>query len=259
MHIISALRTFAATLGLLLLPGLAAAQVFEVVHPDVVENGFELEILNGASLGNVANGEERSAHEIALGYGFTDFWKSIIAIEIANPEGGAGAFEAIEWENIILLPFGEGHSHGHDHSDHGFAALESVGVLLAFELPNAGGLDEGAMEIGPIAEIAIGPFETVSNLTFELPFADGANVGMAYALQAKYPLGNQIGIGFEAFGNWENVFESNAEGSHLIGPALFGELNLGRGRVLEPKLSTLVGLTDNAPDVVVSLNFELKF
>ena len=46
----------------------ADAQVFEVIHPDVVRNGFEVEVLNGVRLDDVPDGEERSAHEFALGY-----------------------------------------------------------------------------------------------------------------------------------------------------------------------------------------------
>ena len=51
------------------------------------------------------------------------------------------------------------------------------------------------------------------------------------------------------------VFIMAADGNCPI----FGEFDLGRGRVLEPKLGILFGLTDDAPDAVISLNIELKF
>jgi len=40
---------------------------------------------------------------------------------------------------------------------------------------------------------------------------------------------------------------------------LAGEFALGRGRVLEPRLAFLFGLTDESPDAVASLNLEMKF
>jgi hypothetical protein len=259
MHRNGLFRIFALSLGLFAWPSLATSQVFEVIHPDVVQGGFEMEFLNGMTIGDVEDGEERSAHEIALGYGVFDFWKTTLAIEIANPESESAEFEAFEWVNVFLLPFGTGHGGEHDHSEHDFVALEAVGVFAALEVPNHGGLNAGAAEIGPIAEIAIGPVETVVNFVLEFPFDGEESTGFAYAIQAKYPIVERIELGFEAFGGWENVFEDDREDAHFIGPAIFGEFDLGRGRVLEPKLGILFGLTDDAPDAVISLNIELKF
>lgn len=251
---------FALAAGLLLSPMAANAQVFHVIHPHIVEGGFELEVLNGVSVGSVQEGEERSAHEIALSYGVFEFWKTAFAIEIANPEDESAEFEGFEWENVFLLPFGEGHSHGdHDHGDHGFFALEAIGIFAGLEVPNHGGLGSGAAEIGPIAEVAFGQVEVVGNLVFEFPFEDEEHTGLGYALQVKYPVMEYIYVGGEAYGGWESVFEDEREGSHSIGPAVYGEFDLGRGRILEPRLAVLFGLTDNAPDAVVSLNFELRF
>lgn len=237
----------------------SAAQVFEVIHPDVIENGFEFEILNGVILDDVESGEERSGHEIAFAYSPTSFWKTTAAIEIANPEGEGGEFEAFEWENVFLLPFGDGHGEGHDHSEEGFFALEAVGLFAALEVPNEGGISSGAVEIGPIAEVAFGPVETVSNFFFEIPFEGDENVGIAYALQASYPVHKNVGIGFEFFGEIENVFEGESEDAHFIGPAVFTEFDVGKGRTLEPRFALLFGLGEETPDAVASLNLELKF
>ncbi|MEM8790727.1 MAG: hypothetical protein AAGE80_03850 [Pseudomonadota bacterium] len=246
---------------LTLAAGPAAAQIFEVIHPDVEKGGFEFEVLNGVVLEDIEDGEERSAHEIAIAYSPFSFWKTTLAIEIANPEGESAEFEAFEWENVLLLPFGGGHGagHSHDHGGEGFFALEAVGIFAALEVPNSGGIEAGGIEVGPIAEIAFGPVETVSNFFFEVPFEDEAGTGIAYAIQAQYPIFDQVGVGFEAFGEVENVFQGETEDEHFIGPAIFTEFDLGRGRVLEPRLAFLFGLTDDAPDAVASLNFELKF
>ena len=252
--------------GLALWPSSSTAQVFEVIHPDVIEGGFEFESLNGVVLDDLEDGEERSAHEVAIGYAPTDFWKTKFAIEIANPEGKPGEYEAFEWENVFLLPFGEGHGaqdshdHGsHDHSEDRFIALESVGLFAALEVPNEGGFDSGALEVGPIAEFTIGPLQTIANFFFGIPFDDDENTGIAYAVQVKYPVSRQLGVGFESFGEVENVFESDTEDGHFIGPAVFSEFDLGRDRILEPRAALLFGLTENTPDAILSVNVELKF
>jgi len=238
----------------------AEAQIFEVIHPDVVPQGFELEILNGVALDDVEDGEERSAHEFAIGYGVTSFWKTTLAAEIANPENESAEFEAFEWENVLLLPFGEGHGHGgHDHGEHGVFALEAVGVFVALEVPNTGGINAGAVEVGPIAEVAIGPVETIANVFFEVPFEDGEGTGLAYALQASTPVIDALSLGVEVHGGVENAFKSESEDEHFIGPAAYYEFDLGRGRALEPRLAILFGITEDAPDAILSLNFELFF
>ena len=254
----------AAALGTALwtAPAYAGGGVFEVIHPDVVEGGFELEVLSGFTLDSVESGEEISVHEIAFAYSPTSFWKTTFAFEIANIKDESAEVEGFEWENLFLLPFGEGHGkggHSHDHSDHGFVALEAVGIFAALEVPNSGGIRDGAIEVGPVAEIAFGNVETVANFLFEFPFADEENVGVSWALQVKYPVTKQIGIGFEVFGGIENAFEGESEDTHLVGPAIYGSFNLGRGRELEPRLAVLFGLNDNSPDAVLSFNLELKF
>ena len=87
--------------------GLAHAQagIFEVVHPDVSKGQIELEFLNGIGLNNVEDGDERSVHEFAAAYGITDYWKFTAAFEVANPRGESAEVEAIELENLIILPF----------------------------------------------------------------------------------------------------------------------------------------------------------
>lgn len=250
----------------------ANAQVFEVVHPDVVRNGFELEFLNGVRLDDVPDGEEFSAHEIALGYAPFSFWKTTFAIEIANPEGEKAEYEGFEWENVLLFPIGEhahgghDHDHGHDHGDNDFFSLGALGVFVALEVPNEGGFNEGAVEVGPIAEVSFGPMETVANLFVEIPFKDGEDPGLAYAFSAAVPVADldpvAFAAGFEAFGGAEGVFGDAApidDNSHVIGPALYSEIDIGRGRTLEPRLAFLFGLTDGSPDAVLSFNIELKF
>jgi len=254
----AALIAAACAMGL---AGPATAQVFEVIHPDVRKGGMEFESLNGISLGSVEGGEERSAHEFAVAYSPFDVWKTTFAVEVANEAGESAGVEAIEWENVMLLPFGGSHHHGHNH-DHGHGgvfAVEALALFVGFELPVSGGIEAGGVEVGPIAEIAIGPIETVTNLFIEVPFDADETLGLAYAVQAQYPVADWVGVGFEAHGGAESVFNDDREDEHFIGPALFTEFEIGDGAVLEPRVAILFGVTEDTPDAVVSLNLELKY
>ncbi len=249
----------------------ASAQVFEVIHPDVDKGGFEFESLNGVSFGDVDTGDERSAHEIALGFAPTSWWKTTGAVELANPDSEPAEFEAYEWENVFLAPLGDGHAHGHGH-DHGHGhgeasvRLTALGLYAALEVPNEDGISKGAVALGPLVELGLGPVNTISNLFVEVPFEDGEDPGLAYAMSATVPAGRigdaEVAAGLEAHGTAEGAFGDAlplGENSHVLGPAVYGDIDIGRERVLEPRLALLFGLTDGSPDVVPSLNFELKF
>ena len=239
----------------------AYAQVFEVIHPEIKKGGFEFEALNGWSLANVDNGDERSAHEFAISYAPTNFWKPILAIEIANPEGASAEYEGFEWENVFLFTGGHHHGHNHDH-DHGHAAEFAIGAFAALAVPNAGGIGSGKFEFGPIAEVSFGPASVIGNFIVEVPFEDGEDVGYAYGLSAAAKVGGPFSVGIEAFGEVEGGFVDAPaldQQEHFIGPAVYSAFDIGKGRTIEPRLAFLFGLTDAASDAVLSFNLELKF
>ena len=96
----------------------------------------------------------------------------------------------------------------------------------------------------------------------EIPFEDGIDPGLIYALAASTGVSDAIAFGVEAFGSIEEAFGDappTDEQEHYLGPALYFEADLGHGRVLEPRLAVLFGLTDAAADAAPSLNFELAF
>ena len=260
------------SLAAALATGLAAhaqAQVFEVIHPDVKEGGFEFEILNTVVLDHVGVGDERTVHEIALGYSPVDFWKTTIALELVNTRRNGGALEAFEWENVFLFFGGHGgddHDHKHDHDHGGGFGIEALGLYAALEVPREGGLQTGGAAIGPIAEIALGPVHTVANLVVEIPFEAGVDPGLAYALSAAVPVAEtasaKFAVGLEAFGGVEELFgngTSLGQNVHVIGPALYAGFDVGEGQSIEPRLAVLFGLTDASPDAALSFNIEFKY
>ena len=235
------------------------AQVFEVIHPDVEEGQFELEALNGLALGSVDAGEERYVLELALGYSPFPFWKTKFAVELAKPEHETAEIEAYEWENVFILPIGDtDHDHGH-HGDGGGFEMGPVGVYAGLEIPNDGGISDGGAAIGPIAEASFGPVITVGNLFLDVPFADGEDPGLSYAISGQVPINDWMDVGAEAHGSVENAFGSGINHGHFIGPAAYFSAYLGQARILEPRVALLFGLNEDTPDAVLSVNFELKF
>ena len=241
------------------------AGVFEVIHPDVKKGEFELEFLSGGSLDSVEDGEERSEHELALGYSFTDNWKLTAAIEIANPAGESAEVEGFEFLSVYILPFSNGkksaeghdHNHGHEHGEEKHSGW-TLGILTALEIPEEDGFDEGALEIGPIIEANFGPFLWIGNLVVEIPFGD-EDPGLGFASQTIYPVNNSFGIGIESFGAFEELFGDGDEEELFAGPALYFKYKLGNGSVLEPRIALLFGLNDETEDEVLSFNLEYKF
>ncbi|MFC3231203.1 hypothetical protein ACFOGJ_28405 [Marinibaculum pumilum] len=244
----------------------SAAEVFEVIHPEIRKDGFELESLNAVVLSEVARGDERSVHELALSYAPLSFWKPTVALEIANPESESAEVEAYEFESLFLLPLGgagagHDHDHGHDHGHDG-AASYALGLYTALGIPNTGGIGKAVATVGPVGEVTWGPVATIGNLFVDLPFEDGVDAGLSYALSVSTGIGGGIDAGVEAFGAVDEAF-GNAppldQQEHFVGPALYGDFDLGRGRILEPRVALLLGWTDAAPDAVLSFNIELKF
>jgi hypothetical protein len=240
----------------------AQAQVFEVTHPEIEKDGFEVEMLNGFTLSDVAAGDEQSAHELAFSYTPFDWWKPTIALEIANPAGGNAEVEAFEFENVFALPFGGDHDHSHGHGGEDGETHVGIAGFVGMELPNQAGLNAAEVSFGPILEVEHGPILGIGNLFMTVPFADGEDPGLAYALQVAYRAGNWGRVGLEAHGAVEQAFGNAAafdQQEHFIGPAVYFNWDLGHGRVLEPRVALLAGYTDAAADAVLSVNIELKF
>ena len=257
------LRHILFTVLLLAAPQAHAGGVFEVIHPDVEQGEIELEFLNSI-FPDVDEGE-RSVHELAVGYGLADFWKTTVAVELANPVGEPFEVEAFEIENLVILFGGHGHEDDKDtegtHAEHSLDGV-TLGVYGALEIPNDGGLDEGAFAVGPVVEFGVGPVEVIGNLFAEIPFEDGVDAGLAYAASAMVGLGDSpFSIGVEAHGEVEEAF-GNApdadEQEHFFGPALGFEAELDRGREIEARLAFLAGLTEASPDLAISMNVEFK-
>lgn len=163
----------------------AQAAIFEVVHPDVEQGHVNIEVLSGVGLGSVENGEERSVHEFAIGYGVTDNWKIIAGVEVANPVGDDPVVEAFEFGSLLIL-HGGGHHDDEPQDSNGEHSDFTLGFYTGLEVPKEGGISEGGIEFGPVIETELGAAEFVGNLFVDVPFSDGEDAGLAYASQLVF-------------------------------------------------------------------------
>lgn len=174
-----------------------AGSVFEVIELEADKGAIELEALSGIAVGGVEPGDERSAHEFAIGYGIADFWKFTFGFEVANPRDENAEVEAFEIENLFLLPFGA-NAKGKAKSDDGFDY--SLGFYSALEISREEGLDEGELALGPVFEAEFGALELTTNTFLTVPFENGEDPGFAYAVALKTEVNDAISLGFEAHG-----------------------------------------------------------
>ncbi len=240
-----------------------AGGIFEIVHPEVEEGAAEFEVLSTVILGSVGAGEERSVHEFAFGFGVTDYWKPVLAFEIANPRGEAPVVEAIEIGNVFILLGG----HGHDDDDHdaeGHGDDESaftLGFFAGAELPTESDA-KPSISFGPIGEAEIGPVTLLGNFFLEIP-TSSETPGISYAFGASVAVSNTFAVGVEAHGGFEELFGENTpdfnDQEHYVGPAIYGTFKTADGLTIEPRAALLFGLTDAAEDMALSVNLEFKF
>lgn len=236
--------------------GPVAAQPFEVKEPEVEKGELEIEY-NGAVQDGFPEEDDdddddeenvRHAHEVAVGYGITDFLKV---------EAGV-ALEALEDENLkatnieieAVLEILE-----QDEQGLGLGLFGGIEPRINDEATNE-------LEFGPIFSFALGGIQNTANTFFERSFGKNREEGwgFAYAWQSKVELEEGLGIGIEAYGEAEDIGEDPPieEQEHRLGPVVYYEAELGEDRELGISLGLLFGLTKSTPDVAVKWNVELE-
>lgn len=257
--------------------GAAGAQTFEFNEPESEAGEIELQINNGFALDefreeDAEEGATRSAHEIELQIGVTDYWSTAFAFEIENNLGGGARTHGFEWENIFVLYSGE----GDDDDDRPYGApqddglrLKGFGLIASYEIPEEGGVNQSAIEVGPLVSIGAGPLNLISHALFEFPVGDDAvieddeeeerNIGFSYALSAMVDLREGLSVGGELHGEIENVFEKETEESYYFGPAMTLEFTLVDDVRWRPHFAMLFGDGEAETDAVFVFNSEFEF
>lgn len=262
----------AVTLSLATLVTERAHAQFEVESPEVEAGAIELqvnsaylwgyddeEITEGSDeeveIGEELNREadeaeqQETGFEVSIGYGVTDFWQPSLTFELEGERDQSTELTHVGIENIIsLVP--------EDSSGWG------LGVFFAYEAPVASDAAH-ALEFGPIVRLTANRLVTTVNPFFEDQFGDDAEagVGFEYAWQTLWAGHDKLAVGFEAFGEIEDIggdTPSLSEQQHRLGPVIRYQPEWNESE-LNVDLGFLFGLTEATSDYAFKLNVEYEF
>jgi hypothetical protein len=169
--------------------------------------------------------------ELGIGYGVNARWYTELSAAWAQVGGSRTHHTGIEWQNDFMLTQGQ----------------YDVDVALHTMVERSHDRAEGyAIEFGPVLQTEIGRTQFNVNLFFQRELDNGEHneTELTYQAQVKYRWKNWLQPGVQAFGEvgkW-NDWLPRHEQSHRIGPALFGQINLGpNGRQLKYEAAYLSG------------------
>lgn len=162
---------------------------------------------------------ERIWPELGLGYGVNSRWSTGLLVSTVGPSNWEVATSSVQWQNDIMLTQGEW----------------PVDLALHTKLVRESGEDgrSWAFEYGPALQTDFGRTQLNANLFFERSVEPEASppIQLRYQWQLRHrwkPLMNFGLQGFGEVGRW-NDWPAAKDQSHRAGPALFGQLDLGRG------------------------------
>ena len=267
-----ALALLVLSFAIMVQPQSAKAQ-FSIQSP-VVEKG-EVEIENHSSFQfGLPRGDEspsQQGHELSVGYGFTDFWKSELSLTLDKTRGDGLEATEVEIENTFQLAT--------------FKPWDATFGLFASVAFGVGGGEPDAFELGPMVQFGGEERSLILNAFFEKSFGDNREdgIGFEYAAQLKSAIGHGISIGAEAFGAIENIEDvpSFNETELRVGPAIFftlgddkddagkkgkdddddkpGMKDADKDPEVEIGIGVLFGATDATPDVTLKWDVEVNF
>jgi hypothetical protein len=139
-------------------------------------------------------------HEVEVGYGFTDFWKSTHVLDLKQPVHEELELNEGKFENYLELA---------DYAPWG-------AVFTAFGAVDCG-LDEGvanAAKFGPLAKFGDDDLSLTLNAIFDKTFGKyrTPGTGLDYAAQLKFGLVDGLSVGGELFGDITNIEDHRIQG-----------------------------------------------
>jgi hypothetical protein len=236
----SAIPSFVSVLlGSALLFSSTAHAQFVIKNP-TVEQG-ELAIVGHGSYESAlpSGGDPLGwGHELEVGYGFTDFWKSTLALELKQPVHEELEPTEFKIENYLeLVDYAPAHV-----------------VLSAFGAVNLG-VEEGVAneaKFGPLARFGDDDLSLTLNAIFDKTFGKyrEPGTGLGYA------------AGGELFGNISDLGDvpSFNDTEFRVGPVLYLSWRDDQNHFgFTGDVGVLLGTTDATPDTTVKWDFELTF
>lgn len=228
-----------------------AFAVDKIYDPYVKKGEWEAEYFGHRSIDGDRNKDNAQGHEVSVGYGVTDYWKTeFYGIWDREPGNGGTKFDAVEWENIFQLT-GKGEY------------WLDAGASLAYEwTPESDHAD--AVEARLLLAKDWGKTHHVLNLMAEKDVGAGPKDGLGAALlwSSRYRYSRYFQPGFEVqleSGDIEHDDVSFNDHEQYAGPVAYGKLPIGEG--LGYRAGYLFGLTDDSADgqALLQLEYELEF
>lgn len=211
----------------------------QIVEPEVEKGQRKLELLSifHSGLNNGAAGDTRELQALSYHYGLTEFWmiKGVLAAERPVHGGHKGTAAAIE--NVFEL------QNAKKAGGIGYAWFTGISVGLNDEETNA-------VVFGPVVRLGAGATTLVLNPFLEQTFGRNRDEGIAflYGWQLKHQLRENVHVGVEGFGRFQDIGGSGGTEEHRAGPLLVFDVPLADKRSLTFETGVLFGLNDATPD-----------
>ena len=236
--------------GPLLLSPLAHAQ-FVIKNP-AVEEGELAFVGHGSYKSALPGGGDPVGwgHEVEVSYGFTDFWKSTLALELKQPVHEELEPTEFKFENYLeLIDYAPAHA-----------------VFSAFGAVNFG-LEEGVAneaQFGPLARFGDDDLSLTLNAIFDKTFGKyrTPGTGLDYAAQFKFAVADGLSAGAELFGSISDLGDvpSFNDTEFRVGPVLYLSWRSDQSHVgFTGDIGVLLGTTDATPDTTIKWDLELTF
>lgn len=232
-----------------------AFAIDKIYAPYVKKGEWEVEYFGHRSVDNDGSKDNAQGHELSVGYGVTNWWKTeLYGIWEKEPDENID-FDAVEWENIFQF------------TKKGEYWLDA-GASLAYEwTPDDGHAD--AVETRLLLAKDVGPTSHILNLIAEKEVGDGAHASVEGGLlwSSRYRYSPYFEPGFEIqseFGELKHTGNFDDQ-EHYIGPVAYGVIPFEHeGNHIEGvhyRAGYLFGASDAAADgqFVLQLEYELEF
>lgn len=232
-----------------LLPAMAAAQqVADTVHTLDFKRGERAVSINLGTL-DPRSGSRTSEGQFGISLGVTSHWRTKLTAEYERGGGEGTRLDAIEWENRFRLT----------PPDSGPVA---VGWLTEIEWAKDRN-DGYRIKFGPLLQAIHGKMQWNANLLFERHLGESPSreTEFLYQWQAKYDWSKHFQFGLQGLGEtgkWDD-WASREEQSHRFGPAIFGELPLGKETAIKYSAAYIGDYSGSARSDGLKLQIEYGF
>jgi hypothetical protein len=225
----------------------AGAQSFDIHAPESKRGAVDLEVLNGVNAGRLPAGAEtlRKAHEFKYVTGLTDRWMFELGALVEKPTTDDTRLARISLENIFVVK---------PPVENGFA----LGWYVSAEIRTSEATHNSVL-FGPLIQYNAGKAEFLINPILHKTFGANATSGidLNYIWRAKVEVQHGFGVGAMGYGNIEDLGAGSTfnQQDHRIGPALFFDVPLEKGRELDISVGTFFGMTSASPEASLMINF----